>query len=290
MLRSRIAWLALVGTFIVSQAGAEEEYDLRGPAPIKGQIYTLTAKSTGKDLTRTFTVMGKSAEERFSEITTKKKEIEVLSVQGFEISKMRTKILQDQRDEIVRKGKRDVKKSVERDLNGQIIYSERMKTGWKNSLEDVSPTDKQKKLLKEYTPFKEEDILYPAGKVKVGHEWKIDPELFARVLANQFESMKATGTGKFLRVEKVDGEDQAVLEMEFQITGKEKEESLILDVVMKGKGIVYRSLKHGFDRKSTTVLQMSMKGGGEVDGQKIEVEFTGTTNAEDVVEMRMKKD
>jgi len=289
MLRHSIVGLLALGLFTADSVRAEDEYDLRGPNPVKGQVYILTAKSTGKNLVRNIKVGDKSIEEKFDEVTTKKKEIEVLGVDGFDITKMRTKVITDQRNEFTRRGKKEVKKTTDRDLQGQYIYSERLKTGWKNSLEDVTPNDKQKTALKEYVPFKEEDTFYPAGKIKVGQSWKIDQAMMDRVIGKQFEEMKGSGTGKLLRVEKDKGEDIAVIEVEFEVTGKEKEDDLSFDVTIKGKGQAYRSLKLGFDRRSTTVLEISMKGGGESDGQKIEMDFKGTMNAEDLIELKEKK-
>jgi len=286
---ARILAIALTAA-VSSMSHADETYNLRGPSPEKGQIYILTAKSTGKDVARKISVSGKViSDEKFNELLEKKKEVEVLGVADGEITRMRTKIVLDQRDEIFKKGKREIKKSAERDMQGQIVYSERGPKGWKNSLEDVTPTDKQKQELKDYVPFKEEDIFYPKEPVKIGHTWKLDPKDFERVMGHQFEDFKGTGTGKFIRVEKKDGEDLAIIELEFELAGKSKEDDLTMDVKISGKGTVERSLKHGFDRKSTTTVQMEMKGGGETDGQKIEVEYKGNMNAEDLIELKAKK-
>jgi len=288
MMKFSIPLVLLVAAATMTQA--EELYDLRGPDPVKGQVYVVSAKSTGKDLTRTIKFMDQTINDKFDEIIRKKKEVEVLATKGDEITRMRTKIVQDVREEITRKGKRkDKLKSTERELQGQYVYSERTAKGWKNSLEDVTPSDKQKQDLKDYVPFKEEDIFYPKEKVKVGHSFTIDPKLFEKVMGHQFENFKANGSGKFVRVEKKDDDEIAIIEVEFEMTGKSKEDDLLLDVSIKGKGTVERSLKHGFDRRSVTTSTMSMKGGGENDGQKIEVEFSGTTNTEDLVELKLKK-
>jgi hypothetical protein len=281
----RISAIAVTLCSIVCLANAEE-YDLRGPAPVKGQVYLVTINSKGKDLQRNIMVMDRTIEETFSENSIREREIEVLGVDGQDITRMRTKVIRDVRDEIKRKGKRTVKESKERDLHGQYIYSERGKAGWKNSLEDALPTDDQKKSLKEYTPFKEEDIFYPAEKVKIGHEWKIGTELFQRVVGNQFDSVEATGTGKLVRVDK-DGDDEiAIIEISYDLTGKDKEEDLTFVMKMKGTGTIERSLKHGFDRKSSTVVDIDMKGTGGANEQKLEVHFFGKMKVEDLVKLK----
>ncbi len=274
-----------------SPAPSDKLYDLRGPNPKKGQIFIVTATSKTKDAKRTITVPdGVPNVEVFDENSSKKKEVEVLAVDGLEITKMRTKVIQDQR-EVSRpgKGRRQRRTATLGDLEGQYIYSVRTKMGWKNSLEDADPTEKQKKTLKEYVPFKEEDLFYPKEKVAVDHQWKIDQALFDRVFGPQIEDLTGSGTGKFLRVEKEDGEDVAVIELQFDVSGTSKDEVLILDIKMKGKAIVRRSLKFGFDRKSSTELTTSIKGKGAAGDRKIEFQYDGVANADDHVELSTKK-
>jgi hypothetical protein len=275
-----------------SPAPTDELYDLRGPNPEKGQIFTITEKSTTKDAKRTVKGPdGAPTVEVFDESSSKKKEVEVLAVDGFDITKMRTKIIQDQREETrPGKGRRQrLGTTTAGQLEGQYIYSVRTKMGWKNSLEDAEPTDKQKKSLKEYEPFKEEDVFYPKDRMKVGHEWKIDQALFERVFGPQMDDLTGSGTGKFLRVLKADGEDVAEVELQFELAGTSKEEFLILDIKMKGKVTVHRSLKYGFDRSSKSELTMSMKGKGAAGEQIIEVQYDGVSKGEDRVELSTKK-
>jgi hypothetical protein len=284
------AALLAAGLIVLQSAGAEDLYDLQGPPPVKGQVFAITTKSVGKDMKRIIKTSGKTIEEKFDEVGTKRKEAEVLAVAGGEITLLRTKIFQDQREETVRRGKskKEAKRVIDRDLQGQFIYSERAKDGWQSFLEDAVPTDKQKTELKEYVPFKEEDIFYPKGKFKVGHAWKVDKAELDKVFGRQFQDIKGGGEGRFIRVEKQDGEDVAVIELDLELTGKTTDDGLTLDVSIKAKGTSFRSLKYGFDRKSTSLINLRMKGGGEDDGQKIELEYTGTLNDEDKVELKSK--
>ena len=122
------------------------------------------------------------------------------------------------------------------------------------------------------SPSRKRTFSIPRGKLKWVIPGKSSPT-YSQVLGRQFAGLKGSGTGKFLRVEKDDGEELAIIEIDFEIAGKSKEDDLTLDVKNKVKATVYRSLKYGFDRKSTTLLNLSMKGGGETDGRKIDVDF-----------------
>jgi len=288
----RFSFLVFSLIFIIPAAGwaADEElFNLRGPAPEKGQIYLLTAKSNGKDMTRKRKGPNGTTTRRFDEIGTVKKEFEVLAVQDGEISRLRTRVIEDRREQIMHGLKKELRKSRDRELSGQIIYSERTKNGWKNFLEDAKPDDEQKRALKDFSPYKEDDLMLPAGKVKVGHEWKIDKIAFDRIFGHQFEKLNASGTGKFPRFEKINGEELAVIEIEFTLTGSYKEEDVVTDVEFKTKNVAYRSLKTGVDRKSTQETRLTMKSVDDDEGVKQETEFSGVITADEAVELKLKK-
>jgi hypothetical protein len=288
-LRHSVLAVACAGLVPLAGLADDETYDLRGPAAEKGQICVIAAKSIGKDLVRKFGVQEKTFEEKFDEIGSKKKEVEILAVEGNETVRLRTKVVKDQREETARRGKKEFKRTNNGSLHGQIVYSERTKTGWKNTLEDVKPDEKQKRALKEFVPFREDDAFLPKEKVKVGHTWNIEQAAFAKAFGSHLEDMRGKGTGKFQRVEKGDDETIAVIEVEFEVTGKSKDDEMTLDVTLKGKGTSHRSLKLGFDRKSTMFLKVAMKGGGERDGEKVDFEFNGTIDGDDTVELKLKK-
>ncbi len=279
--------LSLLCFLSVAARAADEEYNLRGPAPVKGQVITLSNKTNYKNAVRTIKSGDRAIEEdRFSDVTMKEKETEVLAVENGVAKHVRIKIIKDISEEARQKGKRTVRRTRENRLHGQVLFGERAKDEWKYTLDDVTPTPEQKQALKEYQPFRGEDELLPAGKVKVGHEWKFGAKEFQKVLGNQFRDIAAKGTGKFLRVEK-EGEDLiAVLELEFELTGKSEEDGLKLDVTLSGKHTVHRSLKTGYDVKGTGTGKVAVKGKGEVDGQKVEVEFSADVTEEETVKVK----
>jgi ribosomal protein S6E (S10) len=253
---------------------AEEEYDLRGPAPVKGQIITLSSKTNYKNAVRTIKTGGNTIEDRFNEVTTKEKETEVLAVENGVATRVRVKVVKDVSEESRAKGKRTARATRPNRLDGQVLFGELVKGEWKYTLDDVTPTPEQKRALKEYQPFRAEDELLPSGKVKVGHEWEIGKEQFQKVLGNQLTDIDAKGSAKFLRVEK-DGDDSiAILEMKFELTGKTEEDGLKMEMKLSGKHQIHRSLKTGYDIKESGTGKMSVKGKGEIDGEKVEIDFS----------------
>jgi hypothetical protein len=276
-----------------SSAPAPELYDLRGPKPEKGQVFAITGRSKTKDAKLTTKVRDNVRVETFDKTTSEKTEVEVLAVDGFEIAKMRTKIIQDQQEKIARGrggrgGRRQQEPVKSGELEGQYVYSVHTKIGWRNSLEDALPTEEQTNALKEYVPFKEEDVFYPKEKVKVGHEWKIEPAALQRVFGADLD-IKGSGTGKFLRVENEQGEALAVIELQMEFAGKSKDESGTFETKRKEKKTVYRSLKYGFDRKSTTEFTSSSKYAEMVENQKFERQYDGTSNEEEHVDLSTRR-
>jgi hypothetical protein len=255
-------------------AADDETYNLRGPAPKKGDIIVYETKETDKDAVRKLKSGDNTTEDRFDEIVTKRKEIEILAVNGNEITRTRTKVLKDSTEEIRQKGKRTFQRTTPNKLDGQYIYSDLTKNGWKHSLEDTAPNDEQKKALADYQPFKIDDVLLPEGKVKIGHEWKIDAAQFQKLFGTKIRDVSGGGTGKFTKVEK-DGDDQvAILEIDFDIAGKMNDDGVNLDLKLAAKGTTRRSLKTGYDLSSKSEGKLSLKGKGEIEGEKIEVEYS----------------
>lgn len=257
----------------LSVFAADEEYDLRGPASVKGQIITFTNKTNYKNALRTVKSGDRSFDDRFEDITTKEKETEILNVANGEASSIRIKVIKDSSEEIRQKGKRTVRRTRANTLDGQFIYGERTKDGWKYSLEDVTPTDDQKQALKDYSSFRGDDELLPKGKFKVGHEWKITSDMFKKIM-HSFRDVEAKGAGKFLRVEKDGDQDVAVMQLDFEFTGTASNDGMTRNVKITSKNLVTRSLKTGYDLKSNGSGKLEIKSKGDVDGEKVDIVFT----------------
>jgi hypothetical protein len=272
-----IAAALLWGSPSPSPVGAADEaYDLRGPAPKKGLVTRDTFKFTLKDadiaidIGKDVTLKGKMDMTSLTE-----KEEEVLAVDGRNVTRLRTKLI---KDETVRKTKIAGETQNETDkkaLTGEIIFSELTKKGWKHSLEDATPNDKQKKELKDFDNPENDDDLYPAEKVKPGHAWDIDPQAFKKVLGSKMTDAKGTGKAKFLRVEMLDGEPCAVIEMDIDMKAKLKQEDSDFEVDMKGKVLLHRSIADAIDRKFTIDGTTRFKGTVEEDEMKLKMDFSG---------------
>lgn len=257
--------------------GADDEtYDLRGPAPKKGDVITHEVRSLTKDAVRTVKLGDKAVSDRFSELRVKERELEVLAVEGGEIARLRIKVLKDVTEETRQKGKRTAKQVTPNKLDKQFIYSERVKGEWKNTLEDAKPTKEQKESLADLQPFKIEDVLLPTGKVKVGHEWKIDAAQFQKILGKKVRDLTGGGTGRFVKVEKDGDEPVAVYEINFDITAKMDEDGSPLEMKLAAKQTTKRSLKTGYDLSSKSDGRLALKGKTDIDGEQAEIDFTGT--------------
>ncbi len=173
-------------------------------------------------------------------------------------------------------------------LAGEIVFSELTKKGWKHTLEDTTPSDKQKKELKDYEDPESDDELYPAEKVKVGHEWNIEAKALKRVLGSKMTDAKGSGKGKFVRIEKLDGEPCAVIEMEVDIKGKIKQDDEDLTAELKGKIIAFRSIADAIDLKFTIDGSARYEGDSEEDGMKIHMIFAGKLLGEGTTKVKKK--
>jgi len=266
--------LAVAGCSVAS--AADETYDLRGPAPMKGQksrdvlTFTMKKASISLDLGNDVKFDGK-----VDMTTVTETEDEILAVDGRKVTKLRTKIIKDEAKRKTTIAGDTTDETDKKALVGEIVFSELTKDGWKHSLEDATPSDKQKKELKDFDNPESDDDLYPAEKIKVGHEWNIDPSAFKKVLGSNISDAKGTGKAKFLRIEKYADEECAVLEMDLDVTAKLKQEDSLLDVAIKGKVKIYRSIASAIDLKFNIDGTAKFSGTVEEDGMKVNMTFGG---------------
>ena len=169
-------FLAIVLVPVVGSAADDETYNLRGAPPEKGQVYILTAKSSGKDLVRKFKGDEKSFEQKFSETGSTKKEMEVLAVAGGEIIAAcgRRSSKTSASRAFARAEKRSRKPGTATWPGKSSTASESRPAGrihWKTSSRTISKKRAARKIL---SRSGEDDCLLPAEKVKVGHTWKIE--------------------------------------------------------------------------------------------------------------------
>lgn len=255
---------------------ADDAYELRGPAPTKGQEIVTKTKFQIKDGTVTLKAGGQTLEGKQSLVATSEERTTALAVDGRQITKAQVKIVKETADVSISIAGNDMKETKAGDLEGETVISERTGAGkWKHALVDTKPSDKQKKELDKRVGPESDDDIYPAGKHKVGHEWTVDASALQRVFGGSITNLKGKLKLKFVKVETVDGQECAVIESSGKITGVAKEEEGDMDVELEMKGTTWRSLKTGVDIKDQATGKLKMSGALEMGGVKAELVLEG---------------
>ena len=280
----RFLSLLAVLTFGLPAFAADDTYDLRGPAPKKGLAVTHASTMKIKDADVTVTVMGMKIDLKQTLDIVSDEDVEVLEVKGREIVKSKTVITKESVNTTSSINGNEMKEDKTSVLQGERIIAEKGKDGkWKNALEDGKPTDEQKKELDKREGPESDDDVFPEGKVKVGHAWKVDASKIKSITGGTIAEASGEMKLKFLKVEKIDGDECAVIEIRGTIKGKMKEDGAP-DLEMAITSTAWRSLKSGIEVKSTITGTMKIEGtikmGDDDIGLKFEgkVEGTGTAS------------
>jgi hypothetical protein len=272
---------SLLALLLASVSAADEGYDLRGPAPVKGQRFTVTSRFAMKGADVELSLGGGAKLEGKMDLTSSsEKEEEILGVDGREVTKMRTKIVKDETKTKTSISGMTEDKTEKKELVGQIVFSEKAKGGWKHVLEDATPTEKQKKQLEEFDNPETDDELYPEGKAKIGQSWDIKGSAFKKLLGSKVTDATGKGKSKFVRVEEFEGEQCAVIETELDVKATTKEEGNDIRVELKGKIVNIRSIKDGLDLKYTIEGSATFSGKLKEDGQEVDIRFSGKVSGE----------
>ena len=187
----------------------DEKFDLRGPAPEKGQVFTSKMRLKIKEADTTLKVMGQTIKMKMTMDMTGEEEQKVLAVDGRNVTKCQSKIIKE-RAEITTDFGGGMTMTQPTELEGEVVISTRKgENKWEHSLVDTKPTDKQKKELDSRNGIENDDELYPAEKVKVGHEWKVEAKALTKLFGNSFTDIKGELKQKFVKLEKIDGEQCA---------------------------------------------------------------------------------
>lgn len=281
-----------VGLAVVFAAGvgfgrADDEagYDLRGPAPKKGMVWHTKSTMRVKNADVTVKAGGETIKLKQTLTVTTEEEEKVLAVEGRQVTKSRAKVIKDQ-TEVTADGEKKVETN---ELEGEVIVSERTGEGkWKHTLVDNKPTDKQKKELDKRIGPENDDDLYPAGKVKVGHAWTVDAAAMKRFFGNSFTDVKGKLKQKFVRVEEVDGEECAVIESSGPIRAKMPDDDADepMDVEFDLKATAWRSLKTGIEVKSKYTGSIRIAGKQKVDDIKADIVIAGPLTGESSTKLK----
>jgi hypothetical protein len=289
-----LAALGLAGGLTAARPAAQEKtYDLRGPAPTKGQTFQNKMTMRIKDADTTLKVMGQSLKVKATIDMTGEEEETVLAVDGRNVTKSQAKILKERADISMDFGGMNNAQTMPSELEGEVVISERIGEGkWKHSLVDTKPTDKQKKELDTRNGIENDDDLFPAEKVSVGHEWTVEAKALTKLFGNSFQDIKGEIKQKFVKVEMLDGEEVAVIESTGSVKGKMKDEDgePSLDVEMTDLKLTgWRSLKTGVTLKEKFEGKFKMSGTQKVDDMKIEITLSGPFTGEGTTKLKAAK-
>src|SRR5437660_1074536 len=143
-------WAVGLAAVLAAAGGRADDdgYDLRGPAPVKGQVYHSKSVFRVKNADVTLTAAGNTLKVRQSMTVTTEEEEKVLAVDGRTVTRSQARVVKD-RVVTVTDFNGDAQKQDEPgELEGQVIVSTRTADGkWKHALVDEKPTEKQKKEL-----------------------------------------------------------------------------------------------------------------------------------------------
>lgn len=280
------------GTAKPVPGGADETYDLRGPAPKEGQVFVSKMKLTIKNADTTLKVAGQTLQLKMTMDMLGEEEQKVLKVDGRNVTKCQSKIIKERADITTDFGGMNMTMTQPTELEGEIVISERLgENKWKHSLVDTKPTDKQKKELDNRNGIENEDDLYPAEKVKVGHTWKVDAKALVKLFGNSFTDIKGELKQKFVKVEAIDGEDCALVESEGSVKGKMKDDDGMpaIDTEMELKVKSWRSLKTGVELKGTFDGKIKLEGKQKVDDTPVDIKLSGPLTGESATKLKEAK-
>lgn len=277
----------LFTAFNLSRAADDDTFDLRGPAPEKGQVFISKGTLKIKDADTTIKVAGQALNLKMSMVVTSEEEAKVLAVDGRNVTKCQTKVVTERANVTGSFGGMDIDMTEPTALEKETIISERDGKKWKHVLVDTKPTEKQKKELDNRNGIENDDDLYPKEKVKVGHTWKVDAAALTKMLGNSFTDVKGSLNQKFVKVEEVDGEKCAVIESSGKITAKMKDDGEpTVDVEMELKVTTHKSLKTGANAKEKFTGKIKLSGIVKMDDVKAEMTLSGPISGDSTTKLK----
>ncbi|MFM8272763.1 MAG: hypothetical protein ACKODX_10580 [Gemmata sp.] len=282
-----VAAAVLLTGFTLGRAADDDTYDLRGPAPQKGQVFVGKGTLKIKDADTTMKVAGQTVNLKINLLVTSEEEAKVLAVDGRNVTKCQTKIIKERADVTANFGGQEMNHTEPTALEKETVISERDGAKWKHSLVDSKPTEKQKKELDSRNGIENDDDLYPKDKVKVGHTWKVDAAALTKLLGNSFSDVKGKLDQKFVKIEDVDGEKCAVVESAGKITAKMKDDGEpTVDVEMELKVTTHKSLKTGVNVKEKFEGKIKLEGTQKMDDIKVDIKMSGPISGESATKLK----
>lgn len=277
----------LLAALNLGRAADDETFDLRGPAPEKGQVFVSKGTLKIKDADTTMKVAGQTIDLTINLVVTSEEEAKVLAVDGRNVTKCQTKIIKERVDVTANFGGMKMDHTEPTALEKETVISERDGKKWKHVLVDSKPTEKQKKELDSRNGIENDDDLYPKEKVKVGHTWQVDAAALTKMLGNSFSDVKGKLDQKFVKVEDVDGEKCAVIESSGKITAKMKDDGEpTIDVEMEMKVTTHKSLKTGVAVKEKFTGKIKLEGTQKMDDVKVDIKMSGPISGDSTTKLK----
>lgn len=277
----------LAGTLGLTRAADDQGYDLRGPAPKVGQTTITKTTFKIKDANVVIKLMGQNVAASQTLTATQIEETKALAVDGRQTTKAQTKVTKEQYEAKTSILGMDVDEKKAGDLDGETILAERGSDGkWKSTLIDTKPTAKQRRSLERRIGPESEDVLYPAGKLKPGHTWKVEAKELQRIFGATVTDLKGTIEMKFVKTEDVGGELCAVVESNGKMTGVAHEEEGDLEVELDLKGTTWRSIKSAINVKDKATGKLRMSGKITTMGLQVDVTIDGPFTIDSTTERK----
>jgi hypothetical protein len=271
----------------LGRAADDETYDLRGPAPEKGQVFVSKGTLKIKEADTTMKVMGQTINLKLDMVVVSEEEAKVLAVDGRDVTKCQTKVIKERADVTANIAGMEMSHTEPAALEKETIISERDGKKWKHSLVDTQPTDKQKKELDNRNGIENDDDLYPKEKIKVGHTWEVDAAALTKLLGNSFSDMKGKFKQKFVKIEEIDGEKVAVIESQGKISGKMKDEGEpTVDAELELKLTTWKSVKTGVAVKEKFEGKIKLAGKVKMDDVEAEMTLSGPISGESTTKLK----
>jgi hypothetical protein len=286
----RSGWRLLAIAALIAIAGCSADpQNLRGPGRRKGQAYRTETKVEMKNGKLVIKPGGRSEEATCDLVATNVEDDVILEVEGGRVTKMETTFVSDDGTLTIRAGRESHQQTERGPLVGEKVLRELPRSPrpqgatWKNTLVGKEPNAKQKTELDLLQPADEEAEIYPEGKVKPGHSWKVDPERLRKQFGPSCTSLSGKASMTFVRTETIDGELCAIINVTKNLKGKMRlDEKTEMDVKWTLKGVAHRSIKAGYTIKSSLSGTMKMSGTIVEEGKRVHLEMSGPVTIETI--------
>jgi hypothetical protein len=278
----------LLAALGLGRAADDDAFDLRGPAPQKGQEFVSKRALAIKDADAVMKSGTETVKFKLTLLAALEEEVTVVEVTGRDVTKYRTKIV---RDRVEMSGlEKDVIHTETSVLEKETVLSTRDGKKWQHALVDTRPTEKQTKELAERSGIENGDGLYPAEKVKVGHAWTADALGINKALGDSLSDIKGKLDQKFVKVEDLDGEKVAVIESAGKVTGKMKDAGAqTLDATIELKLTTWKSLRTGTGVRARLEGKIELAGTVKEGDTKTDVTISGPISSESTTKLVEKK-